>query len=94
MAGKTYAFAYKAVGENAPTGSGVYTIYTSRRWVYVGESDNIRKSLFGHLNDEAARMHDFGPLSFSFEAAPASARVALQQGLIAELHPACETAAA
>lgn len=96
--GKTYAFAYKAVQEQAPSASGVYTLYTSRRWVYVGETDDIQQSLFRHLNEQnsASEQHPdmdrFGPLSFSFETSPAADRVALQQGLIAELKPACNSA--
>ena len=90
--GETYAFLYQAVEEKAPHASGVYTIYTSQRWVYAGESDDIQQSLFGHLNEPSLCMTRFGPLSFSFERAPLAARMSRYQALLAELEPACNPA--
>jgi hypothetical protein len=40
----TYAFGYRAVQDKAPNMSGVYTIYTSQRWLYVGESDDVNRA--------------------------------------------------
>ena len=90
--GETYPLAYQAVQVKAPNASGVYTIYTSQRWVHVGESDDIRQSLFRQLNDPPACMARYGPLSFSFETVPTGERVARQQALVAALMPACNTA--
>ncbi|HWW86234.1 MAG TPA: hypothetical protein VNZ26_21715 [Vicinamibacterales bacterium] len=90
--GETYPLAYQAVQEMAPNASGVYTIYTSQRWVHVGESDDIRQSLFRHLNDPPACMARYGPLSFSFETVPMAERVSHQQALVAALKPACNAA--
>jgi hypothetical protein len=84
-----YMFTFEAVRRKAPNASGVYTLYTARQWVYVGESDDIQRSLFRHLNEPDASINRFGPLSFSFELAPADERKARQQALIAELEPAC-----
>ena len=89
---ETYAFGYQAVHEKAPNASGVYTIYSSQRWLYVGESDDIRQSLFGHLNEPAACMARRGPLSFSFEVVPAAQRATRQQALVEALAPACNPA--
>jgi hypothetical protein len=89
-----YMFTFEAVRRKAPRASGVYTIYTARRWVYVGESDNIQQSLFRHLNEPGACMNRFGQLSFSFELAPAEERQARQHALTAELEPACTPAPA
>jgi hypothetical protein len=89
--GETYPFTFEAVREKAPNASGVYSISTAGRWVYVGESDDIRQSLFRHLNEPSESMNRFGPLLFSFELAPAAERVARQQALISELEPACTT---
>jgi len=87
--GQTYAFAYAGVGQKAPEASGVYTIYTAARWIYVGEADDIRQSLFRHLNESTPCMTRFGPLSFSFELSPAGERVDRWRTLAAELKPAC-----
>ena len=45
----SYAFTYGGVHE-APDASGLFTIYGPQRRVYVGESDDIRQSLYGLLN--------------------------------------------
>jgi hypothetical protein len=91
-AGETYAFTYQGVEEKAPNASGVYVIYTSQQWVFVGESDDIRQGLFSHLNEPSPCMARFGPLSFSFEMAPATERVSRQQALVSELKPECNPA--
>jgi CspA family cold shock protein len=49
-------FGYPAVQDKVPNASGLYTNYTARRWVYVGQSDDIRQSLFQHLNQPNARI--------------------------------------
>jgi len=88
MAGdKSYPFTY--VGANqAPNASGLYTIYSPRRYVYVGESDQIRQSLFQLLNQSPAWMDGFGPLSFSFEPLPRAERAGCQHALEEALNPA------
>jgi hypothetical protein len=88
--GDTYMYTFEAVREKAPSASGVYTIYTPRRWVFVGESENIRLSLFRHLNEESASMTRFGPLSFSFELMPPAERVPRRKALVAALEPECD----
>ena len=87
--GETYTLGYGGVGQKAPEASGVYTIFSAARWVYVGESDDIRQSLFRHLNESAPCMARFGPLSFSFELIPAGERVARCRTVATELKPAC-----
>ena len=87
--GDVYMFTFEAVRRKAPSVSGVYSIFTARQWVYVGESDDIQQSLFRHLNEPNAPINQFGPLSFSFELATADHRKARQQALIATLDPAC-----
>jgi len=85
----TFAFGYRAVEDKAPNASGVYTIYTSRRWLYVGESDDIKQSLFAHLNAPSGCLSRRGPLSFSFEAIGPEHRVGRQHALVTALAPAC-----
>ena len=54
----TYMFTHRAVLEKAPKASGVYSIFTAKRWVYVGESDDIQRSLFNRLNGPTASCSD------------------------------------
>ena len=92
MAGdESYTFTYAGVHE-APNASGLFRIYSPARWVYVGESDDIRQSLFQLLNDSPSWMDRFGPLSFSFERVPAAERAAHQQAAVQALRPAQHSA--
>lgn len=87
--GGTYALGYAGVDQKAPAAPGIYTIYSAVRWVYIGESDDIKRSLFVHLNEAAPRMRRFGPLSFSFELVTGVERTVRRQALVAALKPAC-----
>ena len=87
----TYPFTFEAVREKAPNASGVYSLCTPQRWVYIGESDDIQMSLFRHLNEPSESLTRFGPLSFSMELAATAERHALQQCLVDALDPACDT---
>ena len=87
--GETYALGYAGVSQKAPDAQGIYTIYSAARWIYIGESDDIRRSLFAHLNEAAPCMQRFGPLSFSFELVAGVERTARCRGLVAAMAPAC-----
>jgi hypothetical protein len=84
MAGdESYAFTYGGV-LGAPNASGVYRIFSPRRWICVGEGDDIRQSLYQLLNDSPEWMDRFGPLSFSFERLSPAERAARQRPLTAD----------
>lgn len=87
--GETYTLGYAGVQQKAPEASGVYTIYSPARWIYVGVSDDIRESLFRHLNEPTPCLEGSGPLSFSFELSQEVERMARWHALVAELKPAC-----
>ena len=73
-----YVFTHRAVLDKAPKASGVYSIFTPRQWVYVGESDDLQQSLFKHLNEPGSCLRRFNPLSFSYRLrAPADRRATL-----------------
>ena len=76
MKSTTYVFSHRAVLEKAPKASGVYSIFNSKRWVHVGESDDIQQSLFRLLNEPTPCLQRFSPLSFSFAPATPAERAA------------------
>ena len=84
----TFVLGYAGVAQ-APNASGVYAIFSSKRWVYVGESDDIRQSLYRHLNEPTPCMNSFGPLSFSFELEGRARRTAVWQSLVTGLKAEC-----
>jgi hypothetical protein len=89
MQSAVYPFTHRAVIERAPRASGVYCIFTSKRWVHVGETDDIQQNLFTHLNEPSLCLRRFGPLSFSFELLSLAERPAILSALIAARKPAC-----
>jgi hypothetical protein len=89
----TYTFGFTAAGQT-PEGPGVYTIFSRSHWIYVGESDNIRRSLLDHLNGSAPSLDGYGPLSFSFEPMAGGDRSARWRTLVTDLKPACNGPAA
>lgn len=85
----SYWFNEQSINANAPAASGVYALYDSQKWVYIGESNNIRRRLLEHYNEAGTCIKRQQPSSFSFELAADGVRVSRQNGLILELRPAC-----
>jgi excinuclease UvrABC nuclease subunit len=75
---------------NAPQASGVYAIFNSKNWIYVGESGDIQARLLEHLNGDNLCIIQNLPTGFQFELVAGQAqRVARQNQLIVELKPVC-----
>ena len=85
----SYPFNEMSVFLNAPPESGVYALYTSQQWVYIGESQDIRGRLTQQAKGDNLCVVQQSPTHFSFELWPESLRVAIQNELILELNPAC-----
>ena len=74
---------------NTLNASGVYALWTGETWVYIGESDILRRllELFGSPRPCIAK---YVRLVFGYELVSTEAqRVARQDQLIRELVPAC-----
>jgi predicted GIY-YIG superfamily endonuclease len=84
-----YRFTKEAVERNAPERSGIYGLYRSKTWVYIGESDDIRRRLLEHLDEQGTCIKRYADLWFSYELYPAAGRAARQNALIRELKPVC-----
>lgn len=84
-------FSSESIERNAPPVSGVYGISNSQKWLFVGETDNIKASLLAHLRAPLSFRLDDDPTGFSFEPRPSYDRVGRQQRLIGELFPTCQT---
>jgi GIY-YIG catalytic domain len=84
-----YSYTGLAVGQNAPEASGVYAIANGSTWIYIGETNNIKRRLMEHLNGDNPCILIRSPDRFSFEFHGGLARVSRQNELILELRPAC-----
>jgi len=79
-------FTAVTVEREAPAASGVYGISNAECWIFIEESENIRASLLGQLENFTGRPDDL-PSGFSFELSPVYSRIARRDRLIAELAP-------
>lgn len=79
------AFTRASILANAPNASGVYALYDSNGYIYIGEGKDIQGRLIDHLNGDNACITRRQPTSFAFDLVAANQRVARQDALIAEL---------
>jgi hypothetical protein len=73
----------------APASPGVYGISNASEWIYIGESDNIRMALLGHLQDLYTSLMKRRPTGFVFEVCEGTRRTARQDRLVHEYEPSC-----
>lgn len=64
----TYVLSFRAVQDCVPSVAGVYTVFTPHRLLHVGDTFDLRDSLFQQLHHPPATWAaERQPLSFSFE---------------------------
>src|SRR5436853_6029974 len=87
-----YEFTELGIARSAPRASGVYGIYNSQAWIYVGEAEDIEVRLYAHLrgeSDQSKCILGFQPTGFTFDVYPELVRNVRERALIRELRPAC-----
>ncbi len=90
-----FLFTHDAIVRNAPTCSGVYALFTPQSWVYIGESDDIQrsllelKSLVEHLSEEEVWLWRYPRLAFGYWGLAPHERVECWKSLVQELRPKC-----
>ena len=85
-----FAFTEQGIAKYAPRESGVYGIYNSKNWIYIGESKDMEGRLYEHLrgeSDQSERILKHNPTGYAFESCDAKTRTARETELIAELGP-------
>ncbi len=83
------AFTSASVSANAPAASGLYGISNALEWIYIGETENIRDSLLGHLRELNTSLLKSRPTGFVFEICNRAERPARQDRLVFEYEPTC-----
>lgn len=79
-----------SVTSHAPGVPGVYALWNRDVWVYVGETDDIKKRLLEHLSGENECIASGRPTAFGFELIDDPVeRIARQAALIRDLLPIC-----
>jgi hypothetical protein len=82
-------FTSGAIQNYAPATTGLYGISNAREWIYIGETDNIRVALLGHLQDLNSSLMKRQPTGFVFEVCSTGNRFARQDRLRLEYEPTC-----
>jgi hypothetical protein len=84
---QSYSFSQLSIFLHAPAKSGIYLLRTSARCVYVGETENLRKSLLAHLHGDIPWITIWAPSHFSFELCSDESKSHLKDQLTARLRP-------
>jgi excinuclease UvrABC nuclease subunit len=81
-----FNFNQASVNINAPAVSGVYALYDEGKWIYFGESKDIKDRLTQHINNETNQcIKNARPDFFAFQVIAGEAqRKARQDALIRE----------
>jgi predicted GIY-YIG superfamily endonuclease len=80
----------KTIVTVAPTAPGVYILWRTDRWIYIGECLDLRDRLLAHMQGDNEWITREAPRGFGFELIPAAEqRAARREALIRELTPAC-----
>ena len=83
-----YAWSHESIVAHVPHASGVYALFDSQKWIYVGEAADVQTELLRHLNGDNPSLTRSLPIGFQFELVAAAQRVARQDQLISALQPA------
>jgi hypothetical protein len=78
-------FNTNTIRNHAPMQSGVYGISNARRWLEIGETDNIQATLLELLSD--SRTQQGNPTGFVFEVCDRAARASRHARLNTEYKP-------
>jgi predicted GIY-YIG superfamily endonuclease len=87
-----YSFTEAGIAAWAPRESGVYGIYNSTAWIYIGESKDMEARLYEHVrgqSDQSTCINRRSPTHFVFERCDASTRVSRERTLVWECSPSC-----
>jgi GIY-YIG catalytic domain-containing protein len=89
MKSKSHSFTQISIFLKAPAKPGVYALYTSTRCIYVGETENLRETLYDHLKGASPWITVWDPSNFSFQLwADDTSRIERKNQLVMELQPA------
>jgi hypothetical protein len=87
MKPKSYAFTQFSILLYAPPQPAVYGLHTSDRWIYVGETENLRETLQKCCKGESPSITSCEPSGFCFESWPGVSRTLRRNQLVSELRP-------
>ena len=87
MKPRSYSFTQLSVFLQVPAKSGVYALHNSNRCIYIGETDNLRKTLQQHLRGDNPWISLWEPSGVYFEPWPETGRYERKIDLITQFQP-------
>jgi hypothetical protein len=88
-----YPFTVAGTHAKAPAAAGVYGLVNSARWIYIGQSDNLKEELLRHLLSSDDSVLKWGPTGFVFEVCSGQSRQIRVDSLLREYVPICSIGA-
>jgi hypothetical protein len=85
----TRTFTVASIEKNAPSASGLYGLSNARKWIYVGECDNVKAKLLELLRETDTSLAAQRPTGFTYELCASGGRIGRQNQLVLELEPVC-----
>jgi hypothetical protein len=83
-----YRWSWESINHYAPEAPGIYGLYKAL-WIYIGQANNLRAQMLGHLYGENPCIAHYQPSGFTFElVSPEDHRRRLEE-LIRQLEPLC-----
>ena len=93
MNGNQHKYNESTIRRIAPASSGVYVIDSPTKWIYIGESSNIRERLLDHYRGYTSQsecIQSYSPETFDFERVTGRLkRIQRQNELIRAWGPEC-----
>jgi len=83
------SFTAASVRAYAPAASGLYGITNAAEWIFIGEAEDIRAALLGHLGEGNTELARRAPTGFVYEECERARRPERQDRLVREYEPAC-----
>lgn len=85
--GSYCSFSKWCVLSGVPESAGVYGLFNSQQWLYIGKSRNLRRKLLECLNEGVECLAHAKPTGFIIEVCPADQCQARQEALTEEFQP-------
>jgi hypothetical protein len=89
--GVNFLWSRARIISHVPPAAGVYAIWRSDAWIYVGETTDLLVRLLEHFEGNPPCIARQEPTAFGFELVPGEGRVARQNWLISQLRPLCNS---
>jgi hypothetical protein len=85
---RVYKWNHESITLHAPQRPGVYGLFNAL-WIYIGEADDIRARLLGHLAGDNPCIAHYQPSGFAFELVDEEGRAERRDEIAALLEPLC-----